>query len=222
MDSQQSSGEQSEQQELVYPPPPSYYENMQAPAELPPLPGKPVQPELTRPQPVVSMPPGYYDRGVQGQYYSPPPVKRSRGQTWIIVSIIGVSVLLLCGAGSWALYNIFGAVYQQVNGATQVVQDFYQHAQKQDYSGAYADLQISGLTLNTFTQKARAVNAQYGTITSFNINAAAFNSSTSAPNTSSWQVTVSVTRQLASYNVPISINTINGNWIISQINLSKF
>jgi hypothetical protein len=216
MDSEQSSGEQGEQQELVYPPPPSYYQNMQAPTELPPLPGKSAQPQLSQPHPVAGTPPGYYGYGVPRQYYPPPPVRGSRRQRLIIIAIIGASVLLLCGAGSWALYNIFGAVSQQVGGATQVVQDFYQHLQKQDYNGAFSDLQINGLTENTFTQKAQAVDSQYGMIITFNI------SSTSASSTSGWQMTVSVTRHNASYDVPVSLTSINGNWVISVIDLNKF
>ncbi|HVB74158.1 MAG TPA: hypothetical protein VNE38_11445 [Ktedonobacteraceae bacterium] len=244
MDSKQPSEEATArdiQQGLVYPPPPSYYQNMVAPAEPPPLPAKSLQPQPVQPRPpeattrssaqkqydaskppVKEMQPTYYAPGQYRDMVPPPPVRRSHRQLWVIVAIISVSALLLCGAGSWALFNVFGALYQQANTGTPVVQDFYQNLLSQNYSGAYADLQINRLTSATFIQEAQAVNSQYGQIVSFNIDTTAFNASNSAPNTTHWQVTVNVTRQYASYSVPVVTDSINGNWLITSIDLSKF
>jgi hypothetical protein len=243
MDSQQPSKEpvaEEMQQEAVYPPPPSYYENMSLPAELPPLPEKLTSTPASRTQPGVISP----RDDVSGSYYRPsptgkPPVytsarypypgmippdtaRMARRQTWIIVAILSASVLLLCGAGSWALVNIFGAVSQQVVGANQVAQDFYQQLLQQDYNRAYADLQIKGLTASVFSRNAQAMNSQYGQITSFNIDTTSFNSANSAPNTTHWQIIVNVTRHQTSYRVPVSVDYINGSWKITSIDLNKF
>lgn len=239
MDSQQSEEKpvvEEIQQEPAYPPPPSYYENMQLPAELPALPEKQPPQQALRPQPGFVLPPA----GAPGPYpgpsprgwepsYTPaqypgvmPPGASSRKQTWIIIAIICASVLLLCGAGGWALSNILGAVSQQVNSPNLAVQDFYQHMLHQDYTGAYADLQIKGLTASTFTKDAQALDSQYGQISSFSLDAAPINSSTSASNTTHWQLTVHVTRQQASYTVSVSVDTINGSLLITAIDLNKF
>ena len=239
MDSQQSAEEpvaEEMQQEPAYPPPPSYYENMQLPAELPALPEKQPPPQVVRPQPGVVLPPAGAPGPYPGPspmgwqpYYTPaqypgamPPVTSSRKQTWIIIAIICASVLLLCGAGGWALSNILGAVSQQVNSANLVVQDFYQHMLHQDYTGAYADLQIKGLTTSTSTKDAQALDSQNGQISPFSLDAAPFNSSTSVSNTTHWQVTVHVTRQQASYSVSVSVDAINGSLLITAIDLNKF
>src|SRR5579871_4786460 len=64
--------------EFVYPPPPSYYQNLQVPAERPPLPGQP--PAGTSPTPSKQPP---YSQGAYPPQWRPP-VRRSRKQTWII------------------------------------------------------------------------------------------------------------------------------------------
>jgi hypothetical protein len=46
-----------------------------------------------------------------------------------------------------------GTVFQQENGATRVVEDFYTRVQKQDHTGAYTDLQLASETAGDFTQK---------------------------------------------------------------------
>jgi hypothetical protein len=240
MEPHQQSGEQSNQegqsaaqdiqQGLVYPPPPSYYQNLQVSSERPPLPGKqfpnapfansgygtPGQPYAPSP----GMPASIYAPG-QFPGMMPPmsPVRRSRKQIWIIVSIISVSVLLVCGAGGWAFYNIFNAVSQQVNGATQVVEDFYQNLQSNDETNAYFDLHIDRLTSNAFIQQAQTVVSQYGSLVSFKIDTTSFSSNTSSLR---WQITVDVTRRHNSYSVPLSVDNINGTWKITAINLSQF
>jgi len=223
--------EQDIQQGLVYPPPPSYYQNMQVSSERPPLPGKPLQPAPPT-SPFPNVPPAYYGYGTPGlpaPTYAPghypgmmppyPPVRRSRKHIWIIVSIISVSVLLVCGAGGWAFYNIFNTVSQQVNGATQLVEDFYQRLQNNDQNNAYFDLQINGLTSDAFFQQVQTVIAQYGSLTSFKLDSTSFSSNTGSLR---WQITVDVTRQHASYAVPVRVDNINGAWKITEIDLSKF
>jgi hypothetical protein len=241
MDSEQPVNEPAAgdtQQGVAYPPPPSFYENMQLPAELPPLPEKASSAQVIRPQSGLDIPPAVGP----SPYYRPSPTRRqppytpgyhphpsmmspsrtSRRQTWVIVAIIGVSVLLLLGAGSWALANIYGAVSQQGVGANQVVQDFYQHMLQQDYSGAYVDLQINGLTASAFTQDAQSIDARYGQVASFNIDTTSFNSTNSAATTTHWQLTVNVTRQKATYSVQIPVDNIHGSWKITTLDLSKF
>lgn len=151
-----------------------------------------------------------------------PPIRTSHGQTWVIVTIIGVSVLLLMGAGIWALANIYGGVSQQGVGANQVAQDFYQHILQQDYSGAYADLQMNGLTASAFIQDAQSVDARYGQVASFTIDTTSLNSANSASAATHLQVTVNVTRQQTAYSVQISLDSINGSWKITSIDLNKF
>ena len=150
------------------------------------------------------------------------PPGTSHGQMWVIVAIIGASVLLLLGAGSWALANIYGAVSQQGVDANQVAQDFYQHVLQQDYSGAYVDLQINGLTTSAFTHDAQSVDARDGQVTSFNIDTTSFNSANSASTATHWQVTVHVTRQQTMYSVQIPLDNIHENWKITSLDLSKF
>ena len=226
------------QQGVAYPPPPSYYENMQLPAEPPPLPEKQPGAHITQPVSGVVSPPAT----TPGPYYRPAPTGRqpsytpgyypqpammspggtSRRQTWVIVMIIGISALLLVGAGIWALANIYGGVSQQGVDANQVAQDFYQHMLQQDYSGAYADLQINGLTASAFTQDAQSVDAHYGQVASFNIDATSLNSANSASTATHLQVTVHITRSQTTYSVQIPFDNIHGSWKITSLDLSKF
>jgi hypothetical protein len=226
------------QQGVAYPPPPSYYENMQLPAELPPLPEKQPGAHITQPISGIvsshgntegsyyrSTPTGRQPSYAPGYHQYPgiiPPTRASRRQTWVIVTIIVASALLLLGAGSWALANIYGAVSQQGVTANQVAQDFYQHMLQQDYSGAYADLQMNGLTASAFTQDARSVDARYGQVASFNINTTSFNSANSTTTATHSQLTVNVTRQQTTYSVELLLDSVNGNWKITSIDLNKF
>ena len=148
------------------------------------------------------------------------PARTSRRQAWIIAAIIGASALLLCGLGIWALTTIYSAVSEQGVSANQVAQDFYQHILQQDYHTAYADLNISGLTVSAFQQEAQSVDARYGLVASFNIDTTSFNSTSSAQTHT--QITVHVTRQQTAYSVPLSLDSINGIWKITAIDLSKF
>ncbi len=222
------------QEGMAYPPPPSYYETMQLPAELPPLPGKasPAQSAQSRSGPGISpavQSPSNRAAPAGGQPLYAPEFYRSPGrgytartprrQAWIIAVIIGASALLLCGLGSWALATIYGAVSVQGASANQVAQDFYQHVLQQDYHGAFADLSINGLTASAFQQDAQSVDARYGLVASFSIDTTSFNSASSAAHE---QITVHVTRQQATYSVQVSLESIGGNWKIMDIDLSKF
>jgi len=131
-------------------------------------------------------------------------------------------LLLLVGASIWALANIYGGVSQQGVGANQVAQDFYQHMLQQDYSGAYADLQINGLTASAFRHDAQSIDARYGQVASFNIDTTSFNSANSASTATHLQVTVHVTRPQATYSVQIPLDNIDGSWKITGLDLSKF
>jgi ABC-type multidrug transport system fused ATPase/permease subunit len=228
------------QQGVAYPPPPSYYENMQLPAEPLPLPEKQPGAHITQPISGVVSPsaattaPGPYYRpaptGRQPSYttghYPHPammsPTRTSHRQTWVIMTIIGVSVLLLVSAGIWAVANIYGGVSQQGVSANQVAQDFYQHMLQQDYSGAYADLQINGLTASAFTHDAQSVDARYGQVASFNIDATSLNSANPTSTATHLQITVHVTRPKTTYSVQIPLDNINGGWKITGLDLSKF
>jgi len=228
MESSQEPGQgASQEQGFIYPPPPSYYENMLVPAERPPLPGQPQPQQTLQPPAAAQNSPreAYYkQQGAQpsrpgdAAHRWQPPTSRSRKQTWVIISIIGVCVLLLCGGGGWALYNVVGAVFQQVSGAPQVVQDFYQQVQSQNYTAAFNDLQISGQTATTFSKEAKALDTQYGPLQSFQIGATSISSS----NTSAWQITVSITRTRAAYAVILSVNNAGGSWKITGLDLTKF
>ena len=223
------------QEEVVYPPPPSYYEAMRLPAELPPLPGAvspvqaiPVQSNVDV-EPAAMQPSHYKAASASGRLLFMPesyhsgiasPARTPRRQIWIIVAIISASALLLCGLGSWALATIYGAVSVQGMSANQVAQDFYQYILQQDYHGAYADLNVSGLTADAFQQDAQSVDAQYGLVASFSIDTTSFSSANTAETHK--QITVHVTRQQATYSVQVSLESVNGSWKISNIDLSRF
>lgn len=224
------------QQGVAYPPPPSYYENMQFPAKSPLLPekkpGAPITQPVSGPVSPPAPTPGPNFRPVSANRQSPyapshyphprvlSPGATSRRQAWVIVAIISVSAFLLVGAGIWAVATIYGGVSQQGMSANQVAQDFYQHMLQQDYSAAYADLQMNGLTASAFTQDAQSIDTRYGQVASFNIDATSFGSANSSA--TYWQVTVHITRQQARYSVQVPLANIHGSWKITSLDLSKF
>lgn len=231
-DATPAQAEGNKEQDFIYPPPPSYYQNMPVSPERQPLPGQPqtmqTGQQARQEQSVAS--PGQPLAGYGGRYYAPPgwypPAgkavrRRSRRQTWIILSIIAVCVLLLCGGGGWAIYNVAGAIFQQVNGATQVVQDFYTRVQQQDYASAFQDMQLKGETAGDFTKKAQAVDQQYGMLRSFSVGISSLTSNAGA-NSNAWQVTVQVTRASNSYPVIVSVDNMNGTWKIVDLDLNRF
>jgi hypothetical protein len=218
--------EESIQQGLVYPPPPSYYQNMEMPTVRPALPAQPgTNASLT----FNSFAPGSqarnYPTGVQVPPYSPPlfpgvqpPVKRSYKWVWIVASIFTVAALVSCGLCGWAFYQLFNTTFQQESGATDVVNNYFQHVQNQRYTNAYQDLQISGLTQDDYIAKAQDSDTQNGLLLSFIVEQPTFGSnSSSGPDLSRWKVTVDVTRAKVSYPVLLTVQNIRGSWEITYI-----
>ena len=81
-----------------------------------------------------------------------PPIKKSYKWVWIIVSIFGVGFLVTCGLCGWGAYQLFDTVINQETGATDVVNTYFQDVQNQRYAHAYQNLQISGLTLEDYSE----------------------------------------------------------------------
>jgi hypothetical protein len=218
--------EESIQQGLVYPPPPSYYQNMQTPVVRPAL---PAQPGANTSLPFNSLVPGsqarHYPPGVQVPPYPSPqfpgvqlPAKRSYKWVWIVASIFTVAALVSCGLCGWAFYQLFNTTFQQESGATDVVNNYFQHVQNQRYTNAYQDLQISGLTQDDYIAKAQNSDIQNGLLLSFVIEQPTFGSnSSSGPDLSRWRVTVDVTRAKVSYPVLLTVQNIGGSWEITYI-----
>lgn len=228
---------------LVYPPPPSYYQNMQLPAERPPLPEPRQQTPRTVEQPQPALPPNQWRPGYPpfapqpgappypypypsfppGHY--PPPAgtlrpKRSRRTVWTIVSIVSVIVLFSCALGSWEIYTFFRSAFQQVTAMTRVVDNFYLHVQQQSYAAAYADLQIDGLSADTFTSDAQNLDASNGVVNAYTSGIPTL--STATGNGQQWLIVVSVTRAQKSYSVPVTVTNINGVWKITDIDVNRF
>ncbi|HJT56762.1 MAG TPA: hypothetical protein VJ761_09720 [Ktedonobacteraceae bacterium] len=214
---------------LVYPPPPSYYQNMQVPPERPPL----SQARVANGQPLYSQnnfasapqlyPGSMQMPGTQAPPFSPPsfpgaqpPVKKSRKWLWIILSIFGVAFLVSCGLCSWAFYNLFNTTFQQVSGAMNVAQSYYNDIQNQDYVDAYKYLQVSNLTLNDFVQQAQASDIKNGAVQSFTVEQPSFtNNPNTGPDLSRWRATVDVTRAQTSYPVLLTVQKIDNAWKIT-------
>lgn len=208
---------------LVYPPPPSYYQNFQVPLDRPPLPQPQVANGPVPPPHQAYVPqPQFYPAGIQGMQARPfpppqlPPVRKSRRWVWIIVSIFAVVFLVSCGLCSWAIYGFFNTTFQQVSGATNVAQEYYQDIQNHDYAAAYKFLQISDLTQADFTQKAQASDTQNGIVQSFIAGQPTFTTnSSSGPNLSQWRITVDVTREKSSYPVLLTVQQFSNTWKIT-------
>src|SRR5260370_38408384 len=119
---------------------------------MPPLTFTPPSPQAHL-NPVVWPPPLFPPAQLPGMQ---PPVKRSHKWVWIIVSIFAVALLVSCGLCSWAFYQLFNTTFQQESGSINVVNDYFQHIQKQIYMNAYSALQISGETQKNFMTKVKA------------------------------------------------------------------
>jgi len=229
-DTPSQASEEAILQGLVYPPPPSFYQNMsdvqnvQSPfarPALPPQPGAnaPLTFNLARPQEQL------YPAGLPTPPFPPaqlpgmqPPVKRSHKWVWIIVSIFAVALLVSCGLCSWAFYQLFNTTFQQESGSINVVNDYFQHIQRQSYMNAYSDLQISGVTQNDFIARVQASDAQNGLLLSFDVGTPTFRTNPdSGPDLSQWRFTVDVTRVRASYPVLLTVQKVGGSWKITYI-----
>src|SRR5436305_9347131 len=211
----------ADQQGMVYPPPPSYYQNMQIPAGPTALPlqagtqtSLPFQASTLGSQAQLNM------VDVQGQPSAPPrypemqpPIKKSYKWVWMIVSIFSVGFLVTCGLCGWGAYQLFDTVITQETGATEVVNTYFQHVQNQRYAQAYQNLQISGLTLESYSAQAQASDTQNGLLLSYVVGQPRFNTNSSTgPDLSQWSYTVDVTRAKNSYPVLVTVEKIGGSW----------
>ena len=203
----------ADQQGMVYPPPPSYYQNMQIPVERAALPLQPgMQTQLNKVD--TQVPPHAPTRYPEMQ----PPIKKSYKWVWIIVSIFSVGVLVTCGLCSWGAYQLFDTVFKQETGATDVVNTYFQDVQHQSYTQAYQNLQISGLTLESFSAQAQASDTQNGLLLSYVVGQPTFGTNSSTgPDLSQWRYTVDVTRAKNSYPVLVTVEKVGGSWNITYI-----
>ena len=149
----------AEQQGMIYPPLPSYYQNMQIPPERSALPLQAGANTSLAPDRQAQL----NSTGIQAPLYPPtyypgmqPPLKKSYKWVWITVSIFSVAILVTFGLCGWAFYQLFNTVVQQQMGATDVVNSYFKNVQNQQYTSAYQNLQITGLTEEDFISKAQA------------------------------------------------------------------
>jgi hypothetical protein len=203
-------------QGMVYPPPPSYYQNMEIPTDRAPLPPRPDIPDTSlRPQTVAMQAPPFAPVRYPG---AQTPIKKSRKWVWIIISIFGVGFLITCGLCSWGGYQLFDTIIQSETGATDVVNTYFQDVQKQRYAEAYQNLQIKGLTLNSYTTLAQASDTQNGALLSFAPEQPSVDTSSSTgPDLTKWTFTVNVTRSNKSYPVLLTVENTGGSWKITYI-----
>lgn len=209
--------------DLVYPPPPSFYQNMRIPAESPqppvPVPGQPLPPGI---QPGFYPPPAMaMQQPFPGAYPTIKPAKRSRKKLWIILSIVGASVLLLCGLCSWGAYSFAAPIFQGVSSVSTLTQDYYQSLEQQNYGVAYTDLQVSNLSQADFTQQAQQRETESGTINSFQITAVSpqVSSSSSSTNISGYTITINVVRKNSTYTVHLNMTKIGNSWKITSFDV---
>jgi len=215
---------------LVYPPPPSFYQNMQMPVEQPPLP--PQQPPVLPPPGSISVYPGTvypgfaYPPGMQvpppvQPFFppsAPPPAKTSRKWIWIVVSILSAALLISCGLCSWAFYTIISTTTQSVNGVINVVDDYYQHIQNQEYDAAYNnDLRVAGLTRGAFIQQAQQSDSQNGAVMSYQLESSApATGSLNGFQSARYNVIMSISRNKSTYRVLLTVDNLNGTWKITD------
>lgn len=206
----------AEPQGMVYPPPPSYYQNMQipaTPAALPfqaGMPGSQAQLNMVD----VPVPPSVPTRYPEMQ----PQIKKSYMWVWIIVSIFSVGFLITCGLCGWGAYQLFDSVIKQETGATDVVNTYFQDVQNRRYVHAYQNLQISGLTLESYSKQVQASDTQNGLLLSFAVEQPTFDTNASSGlDLTKWSYTVNVTRVKTSYPVLVTVEKVGGSWKITYI-----
>ncbi len=201
---------------MAYPPPPSYYQNMDIPTERTPLPPRPDMAGVSsKPQGMaIQAPPFAPVRYPESQA----PIKKSRTWVWIIVSIFGVGFLITCGLCSWGGYQLFNTVIASETGATDVVNTYFQDVQRQQYAEAYQNLQIMGLTLDSYTALAQASDTQNGVLLSFVPEQPTIDTNSSTgPDLSKWTFSVDVTRAHKSYPELLTVENTGGSWKITYI-----
>jgi hypothetical protein len=219
---------------LVYPPPPSFYQSMQIPAEKPSLPS-PAPGPLSGPSPYAQTfapAPAF----VQQMNYQPrpdmplqpfpgavppAPARRSRKTLWIVLSIVGVLLLLICGLCSWSAYSFLGPIFSDATAVTNVVTNYYQNLEQDNYDAAYTSLQISNLTQADFTQQAQQREADLGSINSFSVASASADvtSSNNGAQISGYAIGVSVVRGTNRYTAHLDLQKLGGNWRITQLDV---
>jgi hypothetical protein len=178
-------------QGLAYPPPPSFYQQAQ------PEPAQPynvqgiqdsaeaVPPPQSPPMGQWGAPPPGYPRFAQGQSYpeqqpppyfpGPPPIqpqpKQANGWLTALWITLGLVIALSCGLCGWAgvtYMSAFSGVATSIGSSQNIINNYYDALQNQNYSQAYSYLQpqgsISGLTQDQFTQDAQQADAQHGKI----------------------------------------------------------
>jgi hypothetical protein len=213
--------EEAVQRGLIYPPPPAFYQNMHEVPVQPPLPpqygvNEQAAPRLGSVQ--APQPP-----------FTPPttPTRRSRKWIWIVVSILSLAFLASCGICIWASYAYISPVFQQLNGAIDVADNYYSNIQAQNYATAYLDLFLNGqnrLTQDQFVRLAQTRDAQDGRVRSYMLGQPAYSSNpTSGPDLSHLTITVDVTRckgeastgqSCLSYTTLLTMQKVAGHWKI--------
>lgn len=175
---------------------------------------QPPQPTYA-PPPYTSMPP------VPG-YSQPPRQKSSRRALWITLAVIGGIALLVCGGcaiASLAGIGLFSQVVTKALGPSTTANAYYQAIQKQDYTTAYTFLDTSSvsvegqqITEDAFVVLAQTVDKTKGTVSGFR--QTSMNVDTTAGTAA---ISMSVTRNGASYPVQLQLRQINNDWKITLV-----
>lgn len=206
---------------LVYPPPPSFYQNMQVPAEKPPLPSPvlpvPVPPASNQPYP------GMPFRPPHPAMVPPTQAHGSRKKYWIILSVLSTVLLLSCGLCSWWAYSAIGPLIQDTTSITYTVTNYYQHIEQADYEAAYTYLSIENVSQASFIEQAQQRDDELGSVSSFEVSGA--NPQYSVDDNSDlsisvFSVSISVVRGASeSYNAHLNLQKIEGKWRITSFDL---
>jgi hypothetical protein len=210
------------------------YQQPQGGQQPPPYYGQPQQPPYGQPQWGQQPPPQpQYDPTQYVGPYGAPPVpgymppqqpRQSRRALWIVLGIIGGILVLSCAfcgilfaLGAGPIASIVGSIA----GPTNVVNQYYNAIQRQDYPTAYSYLDTNliatngqTLTQDLYTTGAQALDLAKGKVSSFSIgNISLTNNNNTAT------VTVSVTRGSSPpYTVQLQLQKVNGTWKITSFN----
>ena len=167
-------------------------------------------------------PPPYGSAPPVPNYTQPPRQKSSRRVLWITLAIIGGIALLVCGGcaiASLAGISLFGPAVTKALGPSTTANAYYQAIQKQDYTTAYTFLDTSSvsvqgqqITEDTFVILAQTVDKTKGTASGFH--QTSVNVDTTAGTAA---ISMSVTRNGASYPVQIQLRQINNDWKITFV-----
>lgn len=205
---------------LVYPPPPSFYQNMQVPAEKPPLPSPvpsaPFPPAANQPYPGMPFRPTYAGTMPRTQ------VPGSRKKYWIILSILSAALLLSCGLCSWWTYAALNPVVQDVTSVMSLATRYYQDIEQKEYEAAYNCVQIDSMSQEIFIGQAQQRDSELGPVSSFQIAAPSpqISNQDDSARISFYSVTVSVVRGTSeSYSAHLNLQKIENNWRITSFDL---